>query len=61
MNTNLDITSFNFLVQAARKGTSLTLVGLIFGIFELVSFLASPIFGNYVRNFSIYILVYLVL
>nr|XP_011426497.2 MFS-type transporter SLC18B1 isoform X2 [Crassostrea gigas] len=47
---NFSILGPFFPGEAARKGTSLTLVGLIFGIFELVSFLASPIFGNYMTK-----------
>ncbi|XP_078314593.1 MFS-type transporter SLC18B1-like isoform X2 [Crassostrea virginica] len=44
---NFSILGPFFPQEAMRKGTSMSVVGLIFGIFELVSFLASPIIGNY--------------
>ncbi len=34
--------------QAERKGATATEYGLVFGIFEFVVFLTSPIFGKYV-------------
>lgn len=39
-----------FLFQAERKGVSASEYGLVFGIFELVSFLSSPILGKYVSH-----------
>ncbi len=37
-----------FSFQASRKGASQTVIGFIFGVFELVFFTTSPIFGRYV-------------
>lgn len=36
-------------IQAELKGATATEYGLVFGIFEFVIFLTSPIFGKYVR------------
>ncbi|XP_078314592.1 MFS-type transporter SLC18B1-like isoform X1 [Crassostrea virginica] len=47
---NFSILGPFFPQEAMRKGTSMSVVGLIFGIFELVSFLASPIIGNYMTK-----------
>jgi uncharacterized protein YqgC (DUF456 family) len=38
------------LLQAERKGVSASEYGLVFGIFELVSFLSCPILGKYVSS-----------
>lgn len=38
------------LLQAERKGVSASEYGLVFGIFELVAFLSSPILGKYVSR-----------
>ena len=43
-----------FQCQAGRKGVSQTVVGFIFGGFELMIFLSSPVFGNYVSFHSVY-------
>jgi hypothetical protein len=49
-----DYVSNAFLVslclQAERKGVSASEYGLVFGIFELVSFLSCPILGKYVSS-----------
>ena len=37
-----------FHQQAAKKGASQTIIGLIFSCFELWIFLSAPIFGNFV-------------
>jgi hypothetical protein len=37
-------------LQAERKGVSASEYGLVFGIFELVSFLSCPILGKYVSS-----------
>ncbi|XP_062611583.1 MFS-type transporter SLC18B1-like [Saccostrea cucullata] len=47
---NFSILGPFFPEEANKKGTSQTVVGLIFGIFELISFLVSPIFGNYMTK-----------
>ncbi|KAK3759178.1 hypothetical protein RRG08_028138 [Elysia crispata] len=38
--------------EAAKKGTSSTLVGLIFSVFEFVVTVASPVFGRYMVHFG---------
>lgn len=38
--------------EALKKNVSQTKVGIIFGIFELVIILLSPIFGKYVSKFN---------
>ena len=38
--------------EALKKNVSQTKVGIIFGIFELVIILLSPIFGKYVSGFN---------
>lgn len=53
-------------LQAALKGMSQTVVGVVFSCFELVFFLSAPIFGTFVRDlFLVYLfcllIVYLVL
>ncbi|XP_071440009.1 MFS-type transporter SLC18B1-like [Hetaerina americana] len=35
--------------EAEKKGASSTIYGLVFGVFEIVSFLSSPIFGKYIN------------
>ncbi|XP_046392881.1 MFS-type transporter SLC18B1-like [Ischnura elegans] len=35
--------------EAEEKGASSTTYGLVFGVFEIVSFLSSPIFGKYIN------------
>ena len=37
---------FLFILQAEKKGASATEYGLVFGIFELVVFIISPIYGH---------------
>ncbi|XP_060590475.1 MFS-type transporter SLC18B1-like [Ruditapes philippinarum] len=39
-----------FPIEAGHKGASQSVVGLIFGVFELVIFISSPIFGNYISK-----------
>ncbi|XP_052252223.1 MFS-type transporter SLC18B1-like [Dreissena polymorpha] len=39
-----------FPIEAGRKGASQTIVGMIFGVFELVIVISSPIFGNYISK-----------
>ncbi|XP_045182089.2 MFS-type transporter SLC18B1-like isoform X1 [Mercenaria mercenaria] len=39
-----------FPIEASYKGASQSVVGLIFGVFELVIFISSPIFGNYISK-----------
>lgn len=39
-----------FPAEAERKGVSQTVVGLIFGVFEFVIFMSSPIFGNFITR-----------
>ena len=36
--------------EAAKKGASTTEVGLVFGVFQLVMFITSPIYGSYVST-----------
>lgn len=48
-----NIVLFSFLIdfcpnQAERKGATASQYGLVFGIFELTVFFASPIIGHYV-------------
>jgi len=44
-----------FPSEAAKKGVSTVVVGFIFGTYELVEFLASPIFGSIVCiNLTVY-------
>jgi hypothetical protein len=38
------------MLQAERKGVSATEYGLVFGIFELVVFIISPIYGQHVSS-----------
>lgn len=38
------------MLQASKKGASPTVVGLIFGVFQLTLFLTSPLFGTFVSN-----------
>ena len=38
------------MLQAERKGASASEYGLVFGIFELASFISSPILGKYVSD-----------
>lgn len=40
--------SFSSMFQAKEKGANKTMTGLIFGSFEFVIFLCTPIFGQYV-------------
>jgi len=40
-----------FALQAAGKGTSETVIGFIFGTFELTIFIAAPLFGNNVSGY----------
>lgn len=43
--------NFNLqLFQAEKKGASATEYGLVFGIFELVVFIVSPVYGQHVSN-----------
>jgi hypothetical protein len=44
------ITANATLLQAERKGVSASEYGLVFGIFELVSFLSCPLLGKYVSS-----------
>ena len=37
-------------VEAAKKGATSTEIGLIFGIFQLIIFITSPIYGQSVSN-----------
>ncbi|KAL4232821.1 hypothetical protein ACF0H5_007507 [Mactra antiquata] len=39
-----------FPLEAGRKGASQSIVGFIFGCFEFVIFIASPILGNYISK-----------
>ncbi|XP_022324412.2 MFS-type transporter SLC18B1-like isoform X2 [Crassostrea virginica] len=39
-----------FPAEAEKKGVSQTVVGLIFGTFEFVIFMSSPIFGNFITR-----------
>lgn len=36
--------------EAAKKGVSVTVVGLVFAVFEFVIFLSAPVFGNYITK-----------
>jgi hypothetical protein len=38
------------MLQAEQKGASATEYGLVFGIFELVVFIVSPIYGQHVSR-----------
>lgn len=38
--------------EAEKKGATKTEVGLVFGVFQLVIFLVSPIYGNFVSTAS---------
>jgi hypothetical protein len=38
--------------EALKKGITETQIGIIFGIFELVLLVLSPIFGKYVRQYD---------
>ena len=37
-------------MQGIRKGISMTVIGLIFGMFELTIVLVSPIYGTFVSD-----------
>lgn len=37
-------------LQAEKKGATATEYGLVFGIFELVVFLVSPLYGQYINR-----------
>lgn len=41
---------FVFLIQAEKKGCSATEYGLVFGVFELIVFLVSPVYGQYLNS-----------
>ena len=41
------------MLQAERKGASASEYGLVFGIFELASFISSPILGKYVSDMKL--------
>jgi hypothetical protein len=41
------------MLQAERKGASASEYGLVFGIFELASFISSPILGKYVSDMEL--------
>lgn len=43
--------SYAFCFQAEKKGATATEYGLVFGSFELVGFLTSPLFGKIVNNY----------
>ena len=47
--------------QAAKKGVSTTVTGLIFSIVEFVNFVTSPFFGNYVSQLFVLCLIVLFL
>ena len=49
VNTNVGFENIVCL-QAAKKGVSDTTSGFIFGVFALVQFITSPIFGKLVRR-----------
>jgi len=38
--------------EAAKKGASSAEVGLVFGVFQLIIFITSPIYGNFVSTFN---------
>jgi hypothetical protein len=38
--------------QAALKGVNNTTMGLIFGVFELILVIMSPVFGNFVSIYA---------
>ncbi|KAG8225191.1 hypothetical protein J437_LFUL001318 [Ladona fulva] len=40
-------------VEAESKGASSSIYGLVFGVFELVAFLSSPIFGKYLNTLGV--------
>ncbi|XP_062589053.1 MFS-type transporter SLC18B1-like [Saccostrea cucullata] len=51
----LSVTGFALLApffpaEAKKKGASQTVVGMIFGVFEFVVFLSSPVLGNYITK-----------
>jgi len=48
LTTNTD--RYVLMLQAERKGASASEYGLVFGIFELASFISSPILGKYVSD-----------
>jgi hypothetical protein len=48
LNTKTDRSVF--MLQAEQKGASASEYGLVFGIFELASFISSPILGKYVSD-----------
>lgn len=55
MDVNKNMRRVNFLLmepsfQAERKGCTATEYGLVFGIFELVVFLVSPLYGQYLNR-----------
>ena len=43
---NMSLIMFYFIFQAEKKGASATEYGLVFGIFEFVVFIISPIYGQ---------------
>lgn len=49
-NLNDDIISWLYFLQAEKKGSTATEYGLVFGIFELIVFLISPIYGQYLNQ-----------
>lgn len=40
----------SFVVQAEKKGATATEYGLVFGVFELVVFIVSPLYGQYLNS-----------
>lgn len=42
-----------FPQEAEKKGSTATEYGLVFGIFELVVFLISPVYGHYMRHIGV--------
>lgn len=41
---------FLFFFQAEKKGATATEYGLVFGVFELVVFIISPVYGKYLNR-----------
>jgi MFS family permease len=42
-----------FPTEAEKKGTTASEYGLIFGVYSLVGFILSPIYGHYLKNIKV--------
>jgi len=50
-NEKCPVQKIRFILQAKKKGASATEHGLVFGAYELTSFIASPFIGKLVNKY----------